>query len=120
MARIFTSSVIDAPVDRVWARIRDFNGLPAWNPNVRSSQIEAGLPGDSVGCVRRFSLVDGGELREKLLELSDCRRSCTYSILESPMPVEGCAPSMRLLSVPCGKRMSLTTGRPSLRSVAPA
>ncbi|MBW2632340.1 MAG: hypothetical protein JRC90_11410 [Deltaproteobacteria bacterium] len=28
MAKIFRSSVINAPIDEVWARIRDFNALP--------------------------------------------------------------------------------------------
>ena len=28
MARVYTSSVINARSDRVWARIRDFNGMP--------------------------------------------------------------------------------------------
>ena len=30
MAKIFRSSVINAPIDEVWARIRDFNALPDW------------------------------------------------------------------------------------------
>ena len=28
MAKIFRSSVINAPIDEVWARIRDFNARP--------------------------------------------------------------------------------------------
>jgi len=32
MAKIFRSSVINAPIDEVWARIRDFNALPDWHP----------------------------------------------------------------------------------------
>ena len=43
MARVFTSSVISAPIDRVWEHIRDFNALPRWNPNVTESTIEDGL-----------------------------------------------------------------------------
>ena len=35
MAEVYTSSVIAAPADRVWARIRDFNGLPGWHPLMR-------------------------------------------------------------------------------------
>jgi hypothetical protein len=30
MAKIFRSSVINAPIDEVWARIRNFNALPDW------------------------------------------------------------------------------------------
>jgi hypothetical protein len=52
MARAHASSVIDAPIDRVWARIRDFNGLEVWHPGVVKSEIEGGKPSDQVGCVR--------------------------------------------------------------------
>ena len=29
MARVYVSSVINGRSDRVWARVRDFNGLPS-------------------------------------------------------------------------------------------
>ena len=83
MARVYISSVIDAPAPRVWERIRDFNGLPRWVPAVRDSRIENGEPPDKVGCVRDFSLQNGDRLRERLLGLSDYDMFCTYSILES-------------------------------------
>ena len=41
MARIFRSSVIDAPAEAVWARIRDFNGLPGWHPAIATSETHA-------------------------------------------------------------------------------
>jgi hypothetical protein len=46
-----------------------------------------GLPSDRVGCVRNFTLGDGGRLRERLLSFSDLERSFTYNILESPLPL---------------------------------
>jgi len=104
MTRVFTSAVIDAPLEVVWARIRDFNGLPSWNPNVAESHIEDGLPSDAVGCVRSFTLTDGGHLREQLLAFSDLDHSCTYSILESPMPVEGYVATLRCLPITDGGR----------------
>ena len=62
MARVYISSVIDAPVARVWERVRDFNGLPRWLPLVRESRIENGEPSDRVGCVRDFRLQNGDRL----------------------------------------------------------
>ncbi len=59
MARVFVSSVIDAPAAKVWERIRDFNGLPKWHPRIRDSRIENGEPSDRIGCVRDRS-ADGG------------------------------------------------------------
>ena len=67
MAEVYTSSVIGAPAERVWAAIRDFNGLPEWHPAIAESRIEGGAPADQVGCVRAFRLRDGGHIRERLL-----------------------------------------------------
>ena len=35
MARVFVSTVVNARSDRVWARVRDFNGMPNWHPGDR-------------------------------------------------------------------------------------
>ncbi len=87
MANVFISSVIPAPIDSVWAKIRDFNGLPDWHPRMVKSEIEGGLPADRIGCVRRFELVSGATLREQLLAFSDIDRSVSYAILETPQPI---------------------------------
>lgn len=87
MAHVYVSGVIDAPVDRVWSVARDFNGHAAWHPFIAESSIEGGGASDAVGCVRSFTLADGGHLREQLLALSDLDRSFTYCILASPMPI---------------------------------
>src|SRR3546814_20678582 len=102
MAEVYASSVIVAPADRVWARIRDFNGLPAWHPLIAESRIEAAAPADQVGCVRAFRLKDGGFIREKLLALSDYDFSCPYSILDSPMVVENYVATRKLTQGPAG------------------
>ena len=104
MARVFVSSVIAAPASEVWARIRDFNGLPSWHPRIRESQIEGGEPADKVGCVRDFYLQNGDRIRERLLGLSDFDMFCTYAILESPMPLENYVATLRLTPVTDGER----------------
>jgi hypothetical protein len=104
MPRVFTSSVIDAPAARVWERVRDFNGLPRWHPRIRESRIENGEPPDKVGCVRDFNLQNGDRIRERLLGLSDYDMFCTYTILESPMPLTGYIATLRLTPVSDGNR----------------
>lgn len=89
MVRIYVSDVINAPIDRVWPIIRDFNGLPNYHPLFTDSEIEGGKPADAVGCVRSFHAADGGHLREELLSLSDRDHTCVYRILEAPLPVTG-------------------------------
>lgn len=102
MIKVYTSSVLDAPADRVWQRVRDFNGLPSWTPFVAESRIEQNLPSDQIGCIRHFKLKDGGIIREQLLALSDYDLSCTYAILESPMGVENYIATLKLTPVTDG------------------
>ena len=86
MAHLYVSSVIDAPIDDVWAVARDFTGH--WHSStIYNSSIEDGVPSDRVGCVRAFELADGGKLREQLVGLSDEDHEFSYRILESPLPV---------------------------------
>jgi Polyketide cyclase / dehydrase and lipid transport len=102
--KVYTSSVIDASADAVWAHIRDFNGLPKWHPAIAESRIEGNWPADRVGCIRNFQLRDGGTIREQLLTLSDYDYQCTYSILESPMGVENYTSTLKLTPVTDGNR----------------
>jgi len=104
MTQVYASSVIGAPAERVWAAIRDFNGLPDWHPLIAESRIEGGAPADQVGCVRAFRLTDGDFIRERLLALSDYDFSCTYSILESPMGVENYVATLKLTPITDGAR----------------
>ena len=100
ITKIYVSSVIKAPIDKVWAEIRDFNALSKWHPFVESSRIEDDLPSASVGCVRNFELKDGGgTIRERLLALCDVERLCTYSILDAPMPVQNYVATVRLREI---------------------
>jgi hypothetical protein len=104
MARVYVSSVIDAPAAKVWEKVRDFNALPRWHPRIRESRIENGEPPDKVGCVRDFRLQNGDRLREKLLGLSDYDMFCTYAILESPMPLTNYMATLRLTPISDGNR----------------
>jgi hypothetical protein len=104
MSKVYRSAVIDAPAAEVWRMVRDFNALPAWTPFVADSRIEQNQPSDKIGCVRNFRLKDGGQIRERLLALSDYDMSCTYSILESPMGVENYVAILSLTPVTDGNR----------------
>jgi hypothetical protein len=104
MTKVYISSVIDAPAADVWRIVRDFNGLAAWTPFVAESRIEQNMRADQVGCIRNFRLRDGGRIRERLLSLSDYDLSCSYTILESPMPVEDYIASLSLTPITDGNR----------------
>lgn len=105
MTKIFVSAVIDAPVEKVWAQVRDFNNMPDWHPKFSRSHIEGGLPGDRIGCVRSFDIAGGGgTIRERLLELSDIDYSFRYCILTSPLPVENYVAQLTLYPVTVGNQ----------------
>jgi hypothetical protein len=104
MVKVYTSSVIDAPADAVWSRIRDFNALPQWHPGIADSRIEGNQPSDKVGCIRNFNLKGGGNIREQLLTLSDFDYSCSYSILVSPLGVREYIATLKLTPITDGNR----------------
>ena len=104
MARIFVSSIIDAPADTVWGAIRDFNGVPSWHPAVGGQRDRGGRPSSEVACVRARTLGDGAKVVETLLELSDAKRSVTYNIVESPLGVEGYVGTLSVTPVTDGNR----------------
>ena len=104
MIRVRRSAVIDAPVERVWAVLRDFNSHSAWHPAVGDSHIERDEPSDQVGCVRNFFLKDGNHIREQLLALSDRDYVSTYCILDATLPMKNYVATVQLKRITDGER----------------
>jgi uncharacterized membrane protein len=102
--KVVRSTIIDAPVDRLWSVLRDFNGHDQYHPIVSVSAIERGYSSDKIGCVRRFTLEDGSELREQLLSLSDLEMTYSYCLLDTPIPLFNYVAHIRLLPVTDGNR----------------
>src|SRR5262245_19537705 len=104
MIRVRRSAVIDAPLDRVWAVLRDFNSHSAWHPAVGPSAIERGETADQVGCVRDFTLKDGNHIREQLLALSDRDHVSTYCSRRATLPLRNYVATVQLKRVADGAR----------------
>lgn len=102
MVKVVRSTVLSAPIEAVWDVVRDFNGHDQWHPTVATSQIERGQPEDKVGCVRKFRLEDGSELREQLLSLSDLEQSYSYCLLDTPIPLFNYVAHVRLFPITDG------------------
>jgi NADPH:quinone reductase-like Zn-dependent oxidoreductase len=102
--RVTRSAVIEAPIERVWAVLRDFNSHTAWHPIVAQSEIEGGESADRVGCIRNFTLKDGAHVREQLLALSDDDHISTYCILDATLPLERYVATVQLKRVTDGNR----------------
>jgi NADPH:quinone reductase-like Zn-dependent oxidoreductase len=104
MLRVTRSTVIDAPIERVWEVLRDFNSHDRWHPAVAQSHIEGGEPSDQVGCVRNFHLADGNHIREQLIALSDSDHISTYCILDATVPLQRYVATLQLRHVTDGNR----------------
>jgi len=100
---VYVSAVIDAPIERVWGVIRDYNGMPSYHPGIKHSLIEGGRPSDQVGCVRRLTLTEGF-VREVLLCMDDRNYAFTYEIIEGTLPVRDYVAGVRLHRVTLGNR----------------
>jgi NADPH:quinone reductase-like Zn-dependent oxidoreductase len=102
--RVTRSAIIDAPLEQVWAVLRDFNSHDRWHPAVEKSVIEDGAPSDEVGCVRSFTLKDGAHIREQLLALSESDHLSTYCILDATVPLRRYVATVTLKRVTDGDR----------------
>jgi len=104
LQHVVRSTVIDAPIARVWAVLRDFNSHDQWHDVVAESRIEGDERGDQVGCVRSFTLKDGNRIREQLLTLSDSEYKSTYCIVEATVPLQRYVATLTLKPVTDGDR----------------
>lgn len=104
LQKVVRSTVIDAPIERVWAVLRDFNSHDQWHEVVAKSDIEDGKTSDRVGCVRNFTLQDGNHIREMLLSLSDKDFVSTYTIVDATVPLQRYVATITLKPVTDGQR----------------
>ena len=85
MAKVNMSTTLNVPARTVWDTIGRFNALADWHPAIEKSE-ETTEGGDRI---RRLSLAGGGTIVERLEDLDEGARACTYSIQESPLPISG-------------------------------
>jgi len=84
--KVVESVQIKAPVDKVWATIKDFDSLNKWHPGFAKDEIVSG--GDNKpGTVRKLTIKDGPSFTEQLLSINDAKHSMRYKIVESPLPI---------------------------------
>ena len=108
---VYRSMVIGGPIQTVWAAVRAFDGVVAWNPAVTAARMETGAP-TATGSIRHLDIADGSVFRETLLAHSDTEYFYTYDILESPLPVTGYVSTHRFLPIThSGQTLSIWESR---------
>jgi len=65
--------------DDVWKLVGDFGGLASWMPGIDQCDLD--------GDVRAIKTM-GIEIKEQLRARDDAARTISYSIVDSPMPLE--------------------------------
>ena len=91
------STIIDAPLEKVWSLLRDYGGLTKWFSGVVSCGIADGKSSDQIGAVRVVSQTPGGPgIGERLTEMSDDDHLFAYRI---EVPVD-----LGSVKVACGSR----------------
>lgn len=104
MAKVFVSSVLNAPVDEVWKVIGEFDAVPEWHPDIQECSIENFVSCDTVGAMRNLTMPDGAKIREKLITLSYDDYMYKYAIIEGPLPVKNYNGTLRLRPITDGNR----------------
>src|SRR3712207_429868 len=104
LQKVVRSTGMAAPIERVWAVLRDFNSHDQWHDVVDQSRIEGGESSAQVGCVRNFALKDGNHIREQLIALSDTEYKSTYGIVQATVPLQRYVATVTLKPVTDGNR----------------
>lgn len=76
---------LNAAPDTVWKMVGGFNELDMWHPVVVNSQLDG--EGMKPGDIRVLTLGNGAKITEKLVVHSNSKKTYTYAITESPLPV---------------------------------
>ncbi|MFW6157370.1 MAG: SRPBCC family protein [Balneolaceae bacterium] len=84
MENIRVNGIINAPAQAVWEIVRDFGALHTYVEAVENCTLEK----RGTETVRILTLADGAEVSERLEALDDEHRQLSYSIIESPLPVD--------------------------------
>lgn len=92
MTIAYASTIIDAPIAKVWAHLRNFGALASYQSSVAKLTLEGAATGDQIGSVRNVRLheakFEGKFLRERLLALSDVDHSAAYAVETQGDPFE--------------------------------
>jgi hypothetical protein len=96
------SRIINAPAERLWAEVANFNNVAAWHPDVTESHLQdAGASGSNPGEVRVIKLQNGTVLRERLVAIEPEVHRYEYSVLDGQLPLKDhiSSVSMRAIDV---------------------
>ncbi len=86
---LVVSEVIQVKAEpaKVWNFLKRFDGLKDWHPLFSGSEIVSGKDGQ-LGAIRLLTIKDGPSFTEELLAVNEPAMAFTYSVIESPLPLD--------------------------------
>ena len=96
-------ATLDAAPAIAWKLIGNFQGLDVWHPALAGSVGKGS--GTAAGATRVLSLAGGGTIYEKLTAYSAAKRSLSYAITKSPLPVKNYVSTMTVTPAADGKSL---------------
>ena len=83
--KVVEKITIEAPADKVWGLIKNYDALDKWHPAAAKSPADKG---NAVGSIRTVELKGGGQLIETLEGYDDAAMKYTYRLKDgSALPV---------------------------------
>jgi mxaD protein len=105
------SIVINAPPEKVWSIVKDFDALHKWHPAFKGDVIKSGKNNET-GAVRTLTLGSGESFDEELLSYNEKKRTFRYKIIgNSPFPIVNYVSSMTVGKAKGGKTMLVWQGK---------
>lgn len=75
---------ISGNADAIWATISAGGDVHRWFPVIQSCRLE----GSGEGAARFCTMIDGNELKERIVEINQAARRFRYAIDQHPLPAE--------------------------------
>jgi len=82
MSKVSVSQFVSLSAEKTWGLVGDPARLADWHPAIAESPCSAD------GKSRTCTLADGAEVSEEILRVEPDKRSYTYRIVQSPLPMK--------------------------------
>jgi len=94
------TATIDAPADKIWTTIAAGGGVHQWFGTVITA---CELKGSGVGAERFCTMVNGAELKERIIEIDDEARRFRYTVHQHPLPASDVVATIEVTDLGDGK-----------------
>lgn len=81
--KLNVTKTIKVPGTTIWDAISGIGHLDRWFPVIKHCQVD----GQGVGATRTLTLVDGGVMRDVIVEIDHDKHQFCYKRTESPFPI---------------------------------